>query len=236
MNTEILSTLECELQKHTDPIYKQQAARFFKEKITLIGVRIPLVRKISVLYFRQIKKMQKEDLFQLIEELLQKKNQEYTVIAFDWLYRIKKFFTKEDIYFFERYLEKYITNWAVCDDLCTHALGYFIYKYPEYISELKKWTQSLNRWMRRAAAITLIYGLNKKLYLEDALLIADQLLQDSDDLVQKGYGWMLKKASESFPQDIYNYVEKHKHTMPRTALRYAIEKLSSDQRKILLTK
>lgn len=236
IDKKLLHVLKIDLEKHKDIVYKQQATRFFKENISLIGVRIAQVRKISNFYFQQIKHIPKQTLFQWIDELLQREDQEYKIAAFNWLYKIRKSFEKNDIDFFECCLAKYVTNWAICDDLCMHALGYFIYTYPEHISQLQIWAQSSNRWMRRAAAVSLIYGLNKKRYLHEALSIADIVLQDTDDLVQKGYGWMLKVASKSYPQDVYAYVEKYKNLMPRIALRYAIEKLPIDQRKMLMQK
>ena len=79
--------------------------------------------------------------------------------------------------------------------------------------------------MRRAAAVSLIVPARHGLFLNDVLAIADILLLDKDDLVQKGYGWMLKAASESHQQGVHAYVMRNKGTMPRTALRYAIEKM-----------
>ena len=61
-------------------------------------------------------------------------------------------------------------------------------------------------------------------------------MTDSDDMVQKGYGWMLKVASNQFPNEVFRYVMKNKNEMPRTALRYAIEKLPSDKRKQAMKK
>ena len=58
--------------------------------------------------------------------------------------------------------------------------------------------------------------------------IADILLEDLDDMVQKGYGWMLKVASQIHQKQVFTYVMKHKSQMPRTALRYAIEKMPKD--------
>jgi 3-methyladenine DNA glycosylase AlkD len=54
------------------------------------------------------------------------------------------------------------------------------------------------------------------------------LFHDTDDLVQKGYGWMLKEASRRHPEEVFRYVMKHREDMPRTALRYAIEKMPGD--------
>jgi len=98
-------------------------------------------------------------------------------------------------------------------------------KYPEYITELKKWATSSRRFVRRASAVTLIIPACKGLFLNDIFEIADTLLLDKDDLVQKGYGWMLKAASEAYQKEIFNYVMSKKAVMPRTALRYAIEKM-----------
>lgn len=69
--------------------------------------------------------------------------------------------------------------------------------YPQYIKELKKWATSSNRWNKRAAAVTLIVPAKQGLFLKEIFEIADCLLLDKDDLVQKGYGWMLKSASHS---------------------------------------
>jgi 3-methyladenine DNA glycosylase AlkD len=100
--------------------------------------------------------------------------------------------------------------------------------YPEFVPELKKWALSDNRWVRRAAAVTFIIPARKGKFLSDIIEIADILLMDQDDLVQKGYGWMLKAASEAHQNEIFNYVISKKSVMPRTALRYAIEKMPSD--------
>ena len=66
--------------------------------------------------------------------------------------------------------------------------------------------------------------------------IADSLLQDTDDLVQKGYGWMLKEASKKHQKQVFDYILKNKYKMPRTALRYAIEKMPADLKKQAMKK
>jgi 3-methyladenine DNA glycosylase AlkD len=115
-------------------------------------------------------------------------------------------------------------------------LGHFIYKFPEYFPKVKKWVVSKNRWVRRASAVVLIYSLEKKISLAPVFEIADILLLDKDDMVQKGYGWMLKVASNHEPGKVFEYVMRNKKEMPRTALRYAIEKLSPDLKKQAMTK
>ena len=103
----------------------------------------------------------------------------------------------EPAYFevFEAWVNKYVSNWASCDTLCNDAVGSFIVKYPKYLERLKGWTASPNRWARRAAAVSLIVPARGGEFLADIFEIADLLLLDKDDLVQKGYGWMLKRRA-----------------------------------------
>jgi 3-methyladenine DNA glycosylase AlkD len=82
--------------------------------------------------------------------------------------------------------------------------------------------------MRRGAAVSLIIPARQGKFLPDIFEISDTLLLDKEDLVQKGYGWMLKAASQAHQQDVFTYVMRKKATMPRTALRYAIEKMPKE--------
>ena len=110
-----------------------------------------------------------------------------------------------------------------------------IEKYPELIEQVKSWAHSTNMWQRRASAVSFIttlggfYATNHN--LKDIFAVAETLLHDPEDLVQKGYGWMLKAASIHNQKAIFEFVMKHKATMPRTALRYAIEKLPPNLKK-----
>jgi 3-methyladenine DNA glycosylase AlkD len=107
-------------------------------------------------------------------------------------------------------------------------MGEFIEQFPIYLTQLKKRTKSSNRRVKRAAAVSLIVPARRGKFLADMFEIADSLLTDEDDMVQKGYGWMLKVASQSHQQEVFDYVMKHKAIMPRTALRYAIEKMPKE--------
>jgi 3-methyladenine DNA glycosylase AlkD len=100
--------------------------------------------------------------------------------------------------------------------------------YPDHLSDLKKWALSDNRWVRRASAVSLIVPARHGKFLPDIFEIAEILLLDKDDMVQKGYGWMLKEASKPYQKEVFDFVMKHKAVMPRTALRYAIEKMPSE--------
>ncbi|MBD3311337.1 MAG: DNA alkylation repair protein [Candidatus Magasanikbacteria bacterium] len=221
----ILYNLQNEFKKNVDLKYKRGCTNFFREDIKIFGVRTPIVRKISLKYFNIIKDRPKKDILNMCELLLGTGIQENALVAFAWAKKINKLYTKQDFKIFERWVKKYISNWAMCDDFCTHALGDLVSKYPELIPKLKKWTKSRNRWVKRASAVIFINLIKKKNYLKDIFWTADQLLTDEDDMVQKGYGWMLKVAADFHPKEVFAYVMKKKNKMPRTALRYAIEKM-----------
>jgi 3-methyladenine DNA glycosylase AlkD len=188
------------------------------------------VRKIARDQFQHIKSQPKDAIFDFCEELLETRRWEERTIAFEWAFRVRKQYTADDFERFEGWLERYVDGWGSCDDFCTHAFGHLIYIFPEHVSNVMAWIISQNRWFRRGAAVVMIYGVRRGQGCAAAFEIADQLLMDADDLVQKGYGWMLKEISKSEPQQVFEFVMQRKSVMPRTSLRYAIEKLSPELR------
>ncbi len=238
MSTEkrIIKEINQELKKHIDHEYRDSVQKFTKkedrnDRVTHYGVKTPIVRKISTKYYSQIKAKPKEEIFKICEDLLKSRCSEEKTIAFDWAFRLRKRYEESDFNIFELWLKKYVTGWGSCDDLCTHAFGAFIYQFPEFIPKVKEWARSKNQWLKRASAVVLIYSLRRKQLLGSSFEIADMLLLDKEDLVQKGYGWMLKEASNLYPQEVFQYVMKHRAEMPRTSLRYAIEKMPPEWKK-----
>lgn len=225
-----LKDIQRELQTKTDPGYKKAQERYFKEGITLYGVRLGVVRRIARKYFRQIKQRDKQEVFDLCEQLLKDGKQETLVIAFQWAWHMKRQFQQDDFSIFEQWLKTYVSNWAACDDLSTGPLGELLVAYPQLIRKTVPWRRSKNRWVRRASAVCLIWPAKSTKRLKDAFSAADALLTDKDDMVQKGFGWLLKEASNVYPNEVFAFVMKRKARMPRTALRYAIEKLPQRMR------
>jgi len=219
------------LSKLADADVKKSGERFFKEGVKLHGVKSGDVRKLAKEYFAQIDAMAKNEVFALCEDLMQTDYLEEFSIACDFAYRKRRNFDKKDFKTFEKWVNTYVNNWAKCDTFCNHTNADLIEKFPELIAELKKWARSKNRWVRRAAAVTFILPARHGKFIVDVFAIADIMLTDTDDMVQKGYGWALKAASETDPKPVYDFVIARHKEMPRTAYRYAIEKLPPDMRK-----
>lgn len=224
----LLEQIREELKNNSDEKTLASSQRFFKETIKSYGVKVPVVNKISKDNYKLIDPRIKTKIFELCESLWQSGYWEESIIACNWSYNICKEYKPDDFQIFERWIDQYVDNWASCDTLCNHSVGEFIEMYPEYVAKLKDFAKSDNRWIRRAAAVSLIVPARKGKFLDDIFEIADILLLDKEDLVQKGYGWMLKVASQADQDKVFDYVMKNKDVMPRTALRYATEKMPSE--------
>lgn len=236
MGSNILSDIRRDLESSVDEKTKNTYQRFFREDVKFHGVKTPTVGKIAGRYFDEIKEKNKEEIFSLCEKLLESDYCEEAFIAFEWAYALRKYYSVNDFTMFEGWVKKYVNNWAKCDTLCNHSLSSFIEQFPQYIEYLKAWAKSENRWLRRASAVTLIVPARKGNFLDDILEICDSLLKDGDDLVQKGYGWLLQEASRTHQKQVFEYIMKNKKDMPRTALRYAIENLPKDLRSMAMEK
>jgi 3-methyladenine DNA glycosylase AlkD len=226
----VIKAIQEELASSIDEKTRDSYKRFFKEDVDAYGCKSAIVGNIAKKYWKEVKSREKEEIFALCEELYQSGYLEEAGIVSSWVPHMKDRFLPEDITRFRHWIDTYITNWAACDGFCNHSMGDFIEKYPEYIKELKNWTQSDNRWMRRAAAVSLIIPAKRGKYLCDVIEIADLLLTDEDDMVRKGYGWLLKEASRQHQDTVFAYVMANKKVMPRTSLRYAIELMPPEKR------
>jgi 3-methyladenine DNA glycosylase AlkD len=224
----VIIRIRQELTAQANPEIQKTSKRFFKEEIRCYGMKTAAVIGIAKKYWKEVKDRPKPEIFALCEELYQSGYMEESFIVSEWAHSLSGRYECEDLLVFRHWIDTYITNWASCDGFCNHTMGDFVEQFPEYTEELKRWTQSENRWMRRAAAVSLIVPAKHGKFLKESLEIADLLLTDGDDMVQKGYGWLLKEASRKHTHDVFSYVMNNKRQMPRTALRYAIELMPLD--------
>lgn len=238
MKENLLKELRQTLEDNVDPKTLENSKRFFKkgEEAKVHGISMAKISKIGKYFYQQIKDMPKHEIFDICEELWKSEYLEQIVIACICAESLEEKYETADFNIFEHWVKDYVSDWGACDTLCNHTVGNFVMIFPQYISELKKWTKSSNRWVKRAAVVTLIIPARKGLFLRDIFEIADSLLLDKDDMVQKGYGWMLKATSEAYPKEVYEYILSKRAVMPRTALRYAIEKMSPEWKKEAMKK
>ncbi|MFQ6114369.1 MAG: DNA alkylation repair protein, partial [bacterium] len=131
-------------------------------------------------------------------------------------------------------LDNHFSNWATTDALSTLIITSLLRKFPELISRVRNWTKLQNLWARRASAVSLVQLARKGQHLDTAYEIANSLFNDGEDLIHKATGWLLREAGKTDPNRLEAFLLKHGSRIPRTALRYAIERLPEEKRKQIL--
>jgi 3-methyladenine DNA glycosylase AlkD len=195
------------------------------------------IRKLSAKVFTRAKNKPADEIFAVCEQLLEEHSWALGVIAFDFAYRQRKNYDETTFPVFENWLVKYVRGWGDCDDFCTHAFGELICQNTALSEKVARWTSREEFWMRRAAAVVLIPSIWHDKYSEtNPLRSSDLLMTDEHDLVRKGYGWMLKILSVKEPEMVFEYLKKNREIMPRVAFRYALEKMDSEKKNILMGK
>jgi 3-methyladenine DNA glycosylase AlkD len=130
---------------------------------------------------------------------------------------------------FDLYIRRHdrINNWDLVDLGALYAIGSYLFDKPRDI--LYKLARSKNIWERRTSIVGTAYFIRKG-DVADTFKIAEMLVKDKEDLVHKATGWMLRFAGEKDRQKLLGFLDRHAATMPRTLLRYSIERLDKKQR------
>jgi len=135
----------------------------------------------------------------------------------------------------KRWLERTCGNWGLVDNLAPSVLAPFLERHPDLIPEVVSWTDSPNMWVRRGAAVAFVpLCSKKKKHLATAYRIAERLFNDKEDLMHKAVGWLLRESGKSDMERLKKFLLKHGPKIPRTSVRYAIERFPKDERKRLL--
>ncbi len=134
---------------------------------------------------------------------------------------------------FDLYIRRHdrINNWDLVDLGCLYMTGSYLFNKPRTI--LYELAKSDSIWERRTAILATCFFI-KKGDLDDTFAIAEMLLSDKEDLVHKGVGWMLRFAGDKDKPRLFTFLDAFAGIMPRTMLRYAIEKLTKEQREYYL--
>mgnify|MGYP003357665923 FL=1 len=230
---QLTKTITNRLQALSDAEKREIFPKFFKagkgeygEGDRFLGVTVPNIRAIA--------KLHKDISIEEIRELLQSEWHEVRLCAL--IIMVEKSKKKDEALrkeLFNLYLSqtKRINNWDLVDLSCRFIIGeYLLDKSRDILYHL---AQSPLLWDNRIAIVS-TYAFIRKGQLEDTYALSDLMMQHPHDLMHKAIGWMLREAGKRNPERLYDYVMSHRADMPRTMLRYAIEKFSPKERTILM--
>lgn len=208
----------------------ERVSRFFKtgsgdysEGDRFIGVTVPDVRKIA----REFHALSCDDLHEL---LLSKSNEERLLALFIVVLQFQRSdeLGKKKVYDFYMHHLQHVNNWNLVDSSAHVIVGAYLYNKDKQI--LFTLAESKDLWERRVAIVATWFFIRQG-QVETTFELAAVLLDDGHDLIHKAVGWMLREAGKRDVRRLIEFLEKHAAHMPRTMLRYSIEKFPEAERK-----
>jgi len=220
------------------PAVTEVLLRFFKplpgEALRFRGVRAPELKRIAQSLYPRVKSWTTTDRDKFCEGLWGFGDFEGGALVCYLYRRFQKQFGAREFRLFTRWLDDYVNNWGLTDGLSLWLLGGAIENDPALAGKLSAWTRAKKRWKRRAAAVSLVYPAKRGEQQEEIFQVAEALLPDPDDMVQKGVGWLLKETYPKRPGEVMEFLMPRRQDTTRLVLRYAAEKMSSRDRRRLL--
>ena len=232
MNNQV-SDIKNEMRKLANKKIAEHSQRFFKtgkgqygEGDIFLGIRVPVLRKIA-------KKFRRISLAE-VSKLLESKFHEERLLSILMLVNLFKSGDEDDQeLIYALYLDKtrFINNWDIVDISAGNIVGAFLFEKDK--APLYRLVFSENLWERRIAIVATFYFIRNDEF-DDTLKIAEILFTDKEDLIHKAVGWMLREVGKRVIEIEEEFLEEHYLKMPRTMLRYAIERFPETRRKMYL--
>jgi|SRR3989344_525978 len=225
----MLNLLEKELSLLSNEERAKINARFFKtgkgqygEGDLFIGITLPDLRNVCKKYL--------DISFEDLSKLISSKYHEYRLAALIIL-TLKFKNNPEEVYNFYLKNTKFINNWDLVDVSAHLIVGKYLFDKDKKI--LYKLAKSENLWEKRIAIISTLYFIGNKQF-EDTFKISEILLNDKHDLIHKAIGWMLREVGKKDLKQEEEFLNKHYKKMPRTTLRYAIERFEKNKKEFYM--
>jgi len=225
-----LTEIRSIIKKSGNTSHAKTLQKFFKtgkgeygEGDVFVGIKVPVLRKIA----KEFCDLSFNDLGQLIKSKIHEERLVSLFILVDQYGKADEKL-KEKIYSFYLENRNYVNNWDLVDLSAPKIAGEHLLNRNKNI--LIKYAKSSNLWEKRIAILS-TYTFIKTGYFETTIQICDILLNDKHDLIHKAVGWMLREIGKSNIKTLESYLKKNYKKIPRTMLRYAIEKFPETKRK-----
>jgi 3-methyladenine DNA glycosylase AlkD len=224
------------LKALADPVRAEGARRYFKESVLFLGIPAPDMRVVAQEFYQKIRsEWGVDESTEFCAIMLANPYHEVKGLGILTFEKYRKDFPRTTFATIKDWLlADYCNSWALVDVLCPTSLGALLEKYPDLVKEIKSWTNSPNRWVRRASIVSFIKLAKKTQFLDAIYSIVRSHFADADDLIQKAGGWLLREAGKTDLARLEKFLRQHGPVIPRTTLRYAIERFPEPKRKALL--
>ena len=226
------------LRKLARPHGSFDATRYFRgdHGLRFYNVGTPAMRSLARdIYIANRADWTVDDAMKFADMLMPDPYLETKSIGIEVVARYRKSFEPPLLTRWKRWLSSNCSaNWATTDAICGALIGPLLADHPRLIPGMRTWASDRNMWVRRAAAVGLIPSFRRGLALDVAYDVAEMLHADREDLIQKAVGWMLREAGKQDPARLEQYLRANGPSIPRTTIRYAIERFPAGKRRALL--
>jgi len=216
----------------------RQSRAYFKghENIRTFGVRTPRLRAIIADLYTEVRgSWRLRDAVALADICLARRELEMRGVGIEILGRFAKEFEACLLHRLQRWIAAgHLDNWASVDSAAGTVVAPLLRRFPELVPELTGWSASKNMWLRRMSVVPLVPFARHGEHLDEAYRVVESLLDDPEDLMHKATGWLLREAGKTDAARLEEFLLRHGPAIPRTTLRYAIERFPPAQRKRLL--
>lgn len=226
----LVTGIRARLHGAADPQRAEKASSFFPSKPPILGTPSGLSRELGAELARRLKTLGDLDaVIASAEALFSSGIMEEGACANEMLARFWRRFGPDDWDRFDHWIGLF-TCWATTDSFCLKVLGHLILRDGPPRGRLRDWARSESIWHRRAALVCLIRAGRKGKHTEAICELADALLADSEDMVQKAIGWTLKESCKGDLEAIIGYLGACGERMGQLAFRYACERMTAEQK------
>ena len=224
------------LKKQADPKWAEVGQKYFKDHVFILGFSAAKFRLAAKELYGVIQPYWTvNEALALCELMLPDPYLEIKGLSIYILERFVKLLQYEHLSLIKQWIDNnHCDNWGTIDSMSIYIITPMIGFDPQLIEEVSGWVHEDNLWLRRASAVSLVKHVRKGRHIEIAHRIAESLFSDTEDLVLKASGWLLKESGKTDPERLEKFLLRHGRNIPRTTLRYAIERFPPLKRKTIL--
>jgi len=229
--------VERELARLARPAGEFDASRYFRGAADLgfYNVGSGQVRAMAKAIVRAHPAWDVDDGMVFAQQLITDRYLEVKAVAIEVVGCYRRTFTPKLLRAWKRWLaDGDSANWATTDSICGTLIGPLFIARPGLAEQMRRWARHRSLWVRRAAAVSLIPAVRRGLLMDIGYDVAAALHADREDLIQKAVGWLLREMGKADEQRLEKYLRAKGPEIPRTTLRYAIERFAPAKRRALL--
>ena len=230
--------MRTELRRKSRPAAAFDARRYFRGPVDLAFYNVGTTEMRSLarsIHADHAADWTIDDVMAFAERLMPDRHLEAKGVGIEVVARYRRHFAPRLLPAWKRWLARnWSANWATTDAICGALIGPLLVAHPRLAATMRGWARDKNMWVRRASAVALIPLARRNAALDVAYAVARRLHGDREDLIQKAVGWMLREAGKGDQARLERYLRASGPSIPRTTVRYAIERFPPGRRAALL--